>query len=136
MTKKIVVKKGYTIEVESWENDGDNYCTRTITVDDKDYALAVLDMCKTIFNDEDGIGNMIGDEETDEAPGIILNYLEGCPLIKKDTIDTNILIDRVMDINYSLMGSSEYYYSRVFENGSIVYSPEDIVLEVISEVRV
>ena len=37
--------------------------------------------------------------------------------------------DFVSDINYEIMGSSEYYVSRVFESGSIVYSPENVYLE-------
>lgn len=135
MAKKVVAKKGYTIEVTSWENDGDNYNTKRMTVDNKEYALAILDMCKTVFascnNGKGGIGNMNGGE-SDGAPDIIMNYLVNYPIIKKGRTDQDEIIDMVMDINYELMGSTEWYYSRVFEKGIIFYSPEDVEVEEIS----
>lgn len=131
MKKKIVVSKGYTIEVTSWENDGDNYLTRRKVVDDKEYAIALLDMCKAIFTIDGGIGNMIG-EEVDKAPEIILNYLADKPIITKQAVTPNDIVDLVMDLNYDLMGCSDYYYSRVFEKGVVYYSPEDILVEKIA----
>lgn len=133
MTNKVVIKKGYTIEVESWENDGDNYRTKTITLDDKDYALAVLDMCKVLFNDDDdiGIGNMV-DGEDNEAFSKVIAYVADKPIITKTATTDAEMFALVMDINHKLMGGSEYYISRVFDIGSIVYSPEDVILEVIS----
>jgi len=132
----LVVKKGYTISVTSWENDGDNYRTRTITVDDKDYALAILQMCKDIFvscnNGDGGIGNANGGEEESEARDIIIKYGSDKPLINKGETDIDNIHDIIMDINYVLMGSSEYYYSRVFETGFIYYSPCDVKVEKIA----
>ena len=129
---KVVIKKGYTVEVESWENDGDNYRTRTLTVDNKDYALAILNMCKVLFNDDYdvGIGNMI-DGENDEAFSKIIAYVSNKPIITEGAKTDTEKVDIVLNINYDLLGSSEFYISRVFESGSIVYSSEDIILEVI-----
>lgn len=135
MDEILAVKKGYTISITSWENDGDNYRTRTITVDNKDYALAVLQMCKDIFvscnNGDGGIGNFNEGNE-DKAQDIVIKYASDKPLINKGETEPEEILDIVMDLNYVLMGSSEYYYSRVFENGFIYYSPCDVKLEKIA----
>jgi len=132
MTNKVVVEKGYTIEVVSWENDGDNYRTKTMTVGNKDYALAVFDMCKVLFNDDYdiGIGNMV-DGENDEASSKIIAYVSDKPIITKGAKTNTEKVDLVLDINCDLLGPSDFYISRVFESGSIVYSPKDVILEVI-----
>ena len=127
---KKIVKKGYTIEVTSWENDGDNYTTKTMTVQSKEYAISVLKMCEDLFcsynNGGCGIGNM-NDNDYGEGQDIIEKYMYDKTFIEDK--DPNRLLDIVMDINYDLMGSSDYYFSRVFESGCIYYSPEDIYLE-------
>jgi len=63
MDKKI--KKGYILEVTSWENDGDNYRTTTTHFDKKEEAIDLSSLCSEIFLDEDngGIGNSFGGEE-------------------------------------------------------------------------
>ena len=62
MNKKKVVSKGYTVEVVSWENDGDNYKTETHTYESKEEALTIKKMCEILFrscnNGDGGIGNM------------------------------------------------------------------------------
>ncbi len=124
-----VLSKGYTIEVTSWENDADNYDTRNMTFDSKEYALAVLHLCETVFvscnNGDGGIGNMT-DMNNDNVSDIIEKYIEKNPFLGKDE---DYIIDFVMDINYDLMGVSEYYFSRVFESAILYYSPEDVYAE-------
>ena len=77
-----------------------------------------------------GIGNTNEDDE-EEANETILEWLENNPTFfeNQENLDEESLINDIMDINYSLMGSSEYYYSRVFQSASITYSPEDVYLE-------
>jgi hypothetical protein len=127
-----VVKKGYTVSVTSWENDGDNYATNTKTYDDKEYALAVLQLCKKVFascnNGDGGVGNM-NDGSYEGASEIILKYVTENPTVLQGETDPERFVDIVMDINYYLMGSCEYYYSRVFDNGFVFYSPEDVKCE-------
>lgn len=133
MDEIVVVKKGYTISVTSWENDGDNYKTKTMTVDDKDYALAILKMCKDIFvscnNGDGGIGNAIGEPEESNAAELVTKYIAERPIFNKGVTDPEHLNNIGMDINQELMGYSEYYYSRVFESGFITYSPVDVKVE-------
>jgi hypothetical protein len=131
---KRIAERGYTIEVTSWEDDGDNYATKRIVVQDKEYAVAILQMCKDIFvsrkdgEGEGGIGNMM-DNEYEDGQEVILEYVADKPIIKGNEIDLDSVITKVMIINYDLMGSCELYFSRVFERGCIYYSDKDIYLD-------
>ena len=135
MAKAKVLSKGFLVEVESWENDADNYKTKSMTFNNKEKALAVAKMCSELFkscnNGDGGIGNMM-DDEYDEAYSVIREYLYSNPDVAKgigindDDIEKDKAIDIVMDYNYELMGVSEWYYSRVFDN-LVVYEIEDDV---------
>ena len=86
-TKKTkIIEKGYLLEVESWENDGDNSKRQSMNFKTKEEAVLVFNLCKTLFksnNDkEKGIGNLMDDED-DIAKGIIINYLIKNPEILK-----------------------------------------------------
>jgi len=136
MKRQKVINKGYTLSVESWENDGDNTKIKSFTFESLDLALAVAHMCKNLFassnNGEGGIGNLM-DDEIVEAEEIILEYLERNPelwnLQNANPGTDEEKINMVMKFNHYLMGGSEYYYSRVFEKSTLTYSPEDIYLE-------
>lgn len=128
-----VVNKGYTLTVVSWENDADNYNTKSVTYDTKEEALLIAKMCKELFvsrnSNKGGIGNTHeGSEEI--AKQKILEYVEDNSEINKEflTQDDDI-VDYIMEINYDLLGSSEWYYSRVFESATLTYSPEHIFVE-------
>ena len=131
--KKKILAKGYTISVTSWENDGDNYKTKSMTVKSKEEATAIVNMCKTLFkscnNGKGGIGNTNeGDENT--ADETILNYVKSNPeILFGKTMTDEQIIEHVMNYSCELMGSSEYYYSRVFESCDVVYSESDVYSE-------
>lgn len=169
--KKLIIKKGYTVEVVSWENDGDNYKTKSQTYSTKEEALLVKKMCNTLFkssnNGEAGIGNLM-DTDEEQAKPIIIEYLSKNPEIfefsnnlispleleeeiRESFPDENIgeewieyihdyidvknkslgedWVNFALDYNYSLLGGSEYYYSRIVEKVSVFYAPEDVYLE-------
>lgn len=131
--KRKVVNKGYTITVTSWENDGDNYKTKSITVESKDKAAAIAKMCRTLFkshnNGEGGIGNM-GEDERRDAKKLIVPFMKDNPVLyDHKTLKDDELVDICMDINTNLMGYSEYYYSRVCESVIITFSDKDIEVE-------
>jgi hypothetical protein len=133
---KKVISKGYTITVDSWENDGDNSRSKNIIIENKEEAIKIAKMAQTLFiscnNGDGGIGNTNEGYE-DEAKQIILEYLNKYPdfFENQSQMTDEELIDEIMEINYNLMGGSEYYYSRVLESIQITHSPEDIYLEVI-----
>jgi len=124
--KKLFLKKGYTIEVVSWENDGDNYRTKRKTIELKEDALIIYKICKELFMDGCNNQASIGNSMDGEANSIISEYIEKNPelLLTKDKIN---------NLGYELMGGSEYYDFRVCESVEIVYSPEDILLEIIND---
>lgn len=85
---KKVASKGYTVEAVSWENDGDNYQTRTMTVDSLEEAKAVKHLCDNLFQAEDwpnpsnSIGNM-SEYEDNLAKVITAQYLAVNPDLLK-----------------------------------------------------
>jgi hypothetical protein len=82
LDQKKVVGKGYTLEVVSWENDGDNYRTKSMTFDSIEEAQAVKHMCEKLFScnseEDGGIGNLMDDDD-EEAKNIIVSYLIKSP---------------------------------------------------------
>lgn len=125
--KKILFKKGYTLEVVSWENDGDNYKTKYYTVDTKEKALGIKHMCDNLFQSDTGVGNSFDDENPEET---IKEYFEEHPfLVNANNLDN--LYDYTSDLAYELMGGSECYMFRVCEKCTILYSDKDIELEII-----
>jgi hypothetical protein len=122
MNKELVIEKGYTLEVTSWENDGDNYNTESMTVETLEEARRIYRVCTELFKScnksEGGIGNSMSGECED----VIEEYI-------KDNPELNLDEDTISNLAYELMGSSEYYDYRVCESVSVTYSPEDIYLE-------
>ena len=136
MNKKEVVKKGYTLVVTSWENDGDNYKTLSLTIEDKEQATKTAKLIRELFcsaqNGETGIGNLCEDE-LDIAEEIILDYLEENDVFEdQENMTDKQKIKAVMNINYSVLGGCEWYVSRVFESMEIYYSPDPIFVETVT----
>jgi len=145
---KKVINKGYTLTVDSYENDGDNSRTMSMTVDTKEEAQAIHLMCTTLFQsknsnyngNEIGIGNMMK-EDYDEALEFIIPFMKEHPILLekyKDDLDIldyendDKLVEICREYNYDLMGGSEWYFSRVCESCTVTYSAEDVFLEEIN----
>jgi len=98
---KVIMKTGHTLEVTSWENDGDNYRTLSLHCKSIDEVYALEHMFKTIFissnNGDDGIGNMM-DDCGDEAKYVILHYLVEHPALLEinNLIEPKYLQDKVI----------------------------------------
>lgn len=99
---KKVISKGYTVSVTSWENDGDNYKTKSMVIESEDETKAVVEMCKTIFkscnNGDGGIGNMCeGGEEG--AKLIIVDFMIKHPiLIDKSFLEENSELKNLINL--------------------------------------
>jgi hypothetical protein len=134
MSKRKVINKGYTLEIRSWENDGDLNSIKKVTYEDKELAIEIAKMCQNLFcskNDKgNGIGNTLNGDEN-EVFSEIVNYVNEHPLLLQgDEIKEENIPEYIMEMyNDELLGYSEYYYSRVCESVKITYSPEDIYLE-------
>lgn len=99
---KKVISKGYTVSVTSWENDGDNYKTKSMVIESEDETKAVVEMCKTIFkscnNDEGGIGNSM-DYEAESAKLIIVDFMIKHPvLIDKTFLEENSELKNIINL--------------------------------------
>ena len=55
MKQTKIASKGYTIEVVSWENDGDFYQTQRMTVETESEARKIQKICKELFEPEEGV---------------------------------------------------------------------------------
>ena len=58
--KHLLLPKGYTLYITSWENDGDYYNTKDYSVDNKDIAKEILDLCNLCVsgsNNKTTVGN-------------------------------------------------------------------------------
>ena len=135
MDKQKVISKGFTLSVTSWENDGDNYATEQLTFESKDLSIAVARLCRDLFKSKNnsatkGIGNS---GNSNSVHNVIVDYMKAHPELYEliENPSESDLVEVCMNYNYRLMGSSEYYYSRVFESASLTYSPEDIYLQTI-----
>jgi hypothetical protein len=119
MKKIKIASKGYTIEVTSWENDGDNYKTESMVVDSKEEALKIKKICEELFvscnNGEGGIGNSMDGE----CEHVIDEYIEEHP-------EMNLEKDYIENLASELLGYSEYYDYRVCESVTITYLEEDV----------
>ena len=139
-----VVSKGYTVTCESWENDGDNYNTKSVIVQSKKTAEALYQMCKILFQSENKRGQGIGNSSDvdDSIKEKIRNFMKQYPYLLNDEElmelaeceeDEEQELDFYESIcnhwKYELLGGSEYYYCRVAETTTVTYSPEDIFVE-------
>lgn len=133
-----IAEKGYTVKVVSWENDGDNYRTESKTYDNKELAIAVAKMCKTLFrsinSSTTGIGNS-NDREDTKVQARVATYFTNHPELLvdievKDPDDPEELVEICSEYYASdLLGYSEYYSFRVCESVSLYYLEQDIIVE-------
>lgn len=127
--KQIVVNKGYTLKVVSWENDGDNYSTIFKTVDTIEEAIKLAKICKELFESGSNTKKCVGNSMDGEGDKILLDYVEVNRNLFPDLNDEDDIIEYFKDIADSLMSSSEFYDFRVCDSVSITYSTEDIMVE-------
>ena len=122
--KKLIDKKGYTITVTSWENDGDNYATKSMTVDTETEARKIYKICTELFDDvcnnERAIGNSIGNDYVYR----IEEYIEDNP-------EMGISISYIEKLRDNLLGYSDVFDYRVCEDADITYLEEDIWAQLI-----
>ena len=135
---KKAIEKGYTLTVKSWENDGDNYNTKTKTVQTLEEAKVWWDMmqlCKSKNNQPPNIillGNSYDgftSKQKEVAKNFIIKHHE--ILLPEDNIEEHDedLADWFCDLASELLGSGDNYSCRVMEECIITYSLEDIYFE-------
>jgi hypothetical protein len=128
----VVVNKGYTLTVVSWENDGDHYNTKSKTVDTKEEAEALynlMQMCKSENRVGGGLGNAC--DFSSRQKQAIIDFFKSNPiLVGEDGVDEDDdYIELFYDYSYSLLGGSEWYVCRVMETCTVTYSTDTISVE-------
>lgn len=146
ITVKKVVQKGYTLEVISWENDGNNYRTIYHTVNTLEEAKKLYKVCTELFISENnqkikGVGNSMDHEGISTIIEFVKNNkelfvdlevnVEEIDVEDEESDDIEELYDYFQDISWKLMGGSEDYDFRVCESVIVTHSHEDITVEVI-----
>lgn len=123
----LIAEKGYTFEVVSWENDGDNYRTiRKHFKQDDDFSLqiALLEANKN-SNHSQNLSNICDDESVNpEGIAILRKIFAEHMSIEKHTDED--ISDMYIDIMRDFLGSSEYYRCRVCENFFVFHLEDDI----------
>lgn len=158
LTPGEVIPAGYTVQVTSWENDGDDYKYRTIHGLTKAEVQQFLNIAPYFYsgcNDKQNFGN------DDFNEGIInfvaQNYLEDKistdlakrlfgidfavhsaeELAEDCNFSSSELADVVMAIQ-KWLGTPEQYeddFIRVFQAATVHYVPEEIKVPVLNEVQ-
>lgn len=113
-----VIKKGYMIEVTTWENDGDNYKTSSVDGLSQQELRVLYDYCnrfssKTTYT-KAGFGNSERHGEVEQLQDEIYNAFG----------------EQIQAAAYKLVGTwcdGEYY--RVTEEIKMFYVPQDIIIE-------
>jgi len=125
--KKIVINKGYTITVVSWENDGDHNETNNITFESYEEAEAYFELVKFYYENLNEQEDFFDEEEKE----LIIKFVKEhksilCPHLE--------YLNKFDDIVSSLIGRSECGTRRIVEYCVLTYSPEDVYTSVIFEI--
>jgi hypothetical protein len=145
MTKEIMLMRGYHITVTSWENDADNYNTKTIVIQDReevDILVALFELLGSQSRNSCDFGNMYEPSDEDRQkfaeavaalPGMIAYLEQNFEWLKEAMEDPECgadYMDAVMDILYDVgLSGSEYYYTRVCEKITVFYVEHDVYAE-------
>jgi len=123
--KELILKKGYTIKVVSWEDDGDNYKTQEVntqSIEDLKYFIDICDFCSETDNGT-SIANEYSYSPNDKQREAIINLLNKHNItIDKDYEDLDVFFAQAQ----ALLGYSEYYLTRVCDSYTVVHSDVDI----------
>ncbi len=134
------IKKGYTLTVKSWENDGDNSQTLSKTVDTIEEAKVWYDMmklCESQNNQPAGVvklGNSYGGFSIKQQ-AVAIEFMETnfsilCPGEHFEEVED--ASDWFRDLAGELLGYGEDYDCRVMESCVVTYSPVDVIPEIIN----
>jgi hypothetical protein len=136
MAKKKVVSKGYTFEVTSWENDGDNYQTHSATFKTKKELSLVKTMCEDLFTSSSNGGKGIGNldlEEFKSAVTTIIDYFLVHPglleLHKLDYPTESDIREAYKDcVDYTGDNWNEFSFAYVESNAKMASSWHDMAM--------
>lgn len=136
------LKKGYYVEVTSWENDGDYYNTK-FKLERPEWIPLVIDLMKLFetSHHEGGLGNFYDGygatpfEELEEV--FYVFYKKHKTLVEPDTKDwerdskgkllRSDIMEYFEEIAREYLGHSESYRYRMVESVKVYHIPEDMI---------
>ena len=140
MKKTSVIKAGYRISCNSWENDGDNY---NLTIKDgfsEPHARFIYDILSQFCSSD--ISNLYepDEDEIEEFNNVMYAVFKRHECANEffgieDSSNHNAeqIADRILQtILHDFMGGSEYF-TRTVEDIKVEYIPEDVIFEDRSE---
>ena len=138
------IKAGFRLEVETWENDADNYRTEVLDGLTEAEVKFYVEVAKAHYSKNDpskkGFGNMYEPDKeeekeyTDAMRAIFRKHISVLNKIWDDFepswIDEESFLDMVNNVNYKLgLNGSEYYFTRVTDSIKVSHTPLVIYLE-------
>lgn len=147
MTTRTLYKAGYVIRVTSWENDADNYRTKEMHIAEKEKIDVVVEFVKLFtsrnnYKNRDISNLCYGDEHEYYGP-LSDFYEEYMPWFCEDVDldgaededeEREIIAEHMIGFAYDLgLTRSEYYTTRVLDKFEVVYFPQDVICEDITE---
>lgn len=146
MTTRTLYKAGYVIRVTSWENDGDNYRTKEMHIAEKEKLDVVVEFVKLFTSRNNyknrGIGNLCYGEEayntafSDFYEEYMPWFCEDVDLEGAEDEDEKreIIAEHMIGFAYDLgLTGSEDYATRVLHKFEVIYFPQDVLCEDVTE---
>lgn len=140
---KTIIPAGYRITCKSWENDGDNYNTKTVeglTYHQTQFYVDLLKLLSSKHLHGIGHGNLYEPNE-DECQAlandikVVLEKHKGSDAIPDDVNfdDVDEIVDFFCDVVGDFTGYSEHYLTRVVESIQVHLIPHPIEMALVTE---
>ena len=125
-----MIQAGYMLQVTSWENDGDNYNTITLTGLTKEKVKFYLELLQ-YFNgakDQD-FGNMYysSDEEYQEAVDTITEFVKSYIGLVLTPDEFEHITQEPANYMSQLLGNGENYTFRRFDSAKVYFIPMELL---------
>lgn len=137
-----IIPAGYRITCTSWENDGDNYNTKTVEGLTREHVHLYTDLLKLLSRrHKDGDhGNLYEPSESEcqslaDDVKVVLAKHKGNDVVPTDIDFDNVddVVDFFCDTVYGFTGSSEHYLTRVVESVQVHLIPHPIEMALVTE---
>jgi hypothetical protein len=133
--KTTKIESGYQLTIESWENDGDHYATKTLyglTLQEVKLYVDLVSYFESGKIEDYKFGNMY--EPTDEKLKFVQEILGGVIKVHDDAFDDPITLKNALDdplafVVDKLLGYSETYAARVIQGFTVLYWPDTVELQ-------
>lgn len=145
MSKFTKIEAGYRITVESWENDADNYNTKSVqgySLEEALFAVELFQAFSSCNSEDNGIGNLRGDDKDYvKYKNTISEIVSRHPIasVSEKFKDYFQPADEDGYVYYSEylydlgLGGTEYSLTRVCESVMVEYIPQDILIEDVTD---